>query len=142
MGNYSDVYQLEYYDGYGYNFYSQKYGYYEYSCAPVVGGGYSIATLIINAVILIVISIVSAVYYNNTKNNVVLMACYFPWILTGLLGVAIVAPFAIVGGILWGLGVGCVVCLDKCAIIAGNVTIDLSPEAPQEINYNVNITNT
>ena len=52
------------------------------------------------------------------------------------------APFAIVGGILWGLGVGCIVCLDKCATIAGNVTIDLSPEAPAVTNYNVNIQNT
>tara|TARA_B110000285_G_C15001969_1_gene551885 strand:+ start:580 stop:816 length:237 start_codon:yes stop_codon:yes gene_type:complete len=34
-GYFSPVYKISYYDGYGYNFYSGAYGYYEYSRPPI-----------------------------------------------------------------------------------------------------------
>jgi len=34
-GYFSPVYKISYYDGYGYNFYTSAYGYYEYSRPPI-----------------------------------------------------------------------------------------------------------
>jgi len=140
-GYYSDTYQLEYYDGYGYNFYSGKYGYYEYSCEPVNYAAYSISDYIWSTLALVIGSAASFLYWNKTKKNAVAVFCCFPWGLTGLLGVAIVAPFVIVFFVFKFLGMGCLIFLDKCANIAGNVTIDLRPPTPpQEININYNST--
>lgn len=133
---------MEYYDGYGYNFYTMDYGYYEYSCAPIARAQYSIAQLMWSLTCLIIISAASFFYFKKTENKTVCLACCFPWGLTALIGVAIVLPFAITGGVLYLLGAGCLICMDKCAVIAGNVKIDLAPDAPVVYNLNQNITNT